>query len=377
MRALAQNPFRNIALALGISFILSAGATILLVWIESGGGFADVSSLWRWSLQYWSSAFVDDEGGTIKIVHEPFATFRNLSAGLFGLLGAIAVVAWLIGRKSLEIEGRVRLGSTASELEGELSGIIRQLRSHLDKNKKYSSFLREGHVALAAATTSDQIKKSILLLISENQRMLNDAEEYERSLASSRSQVAHLRVALAQTLQQTVRDALTSCFNRRYFDAALIKELKEAGQNATPVSLIIADIDHFKSINDRHGHPIGDEVLKQFADLLRNSVAKQDIVARYGGEEFAVILPKTNLVEATRVAGKMKGWLDNHQWLVRGSVKISKITASFGVSQWRPGETPAQLVKRADVNLYSSKSLGRNRVTADPDSVSKRKTAAG
>jgi diguanylate cyclase len=365
MRALVQNPWKNIALALAISLAVSASASLWIGWMEASSAASDVSSLWRWSLRSWSSVIVDADGQKIKIVHEPFATFRNFSLMLMGLVCAVACIARKLEAKAPETDLPAKLGTTTTQLDGEMGAIIRLVQGYLDKNRNYSHFLREGHTALASATTSDQIKKAIYLLISENQRMMQDTEEYERSLAESRSQIANLRTTLEETHEQTIRDALTSCYNRRYFDATLEKELKEAGQCATPVSLILADIDHFKSINDQHGHPIGDEALKHFADLLHNTVTKHDTVARYGGEEFAIILPKANLAQATRTAEKIKEWLNERQWLVKGGVRISKITASFGVSQWRPGERPLQLVKRADDNLYRSKSQGRNRVTAN------------
>lgn len=348
-----------------MSFALSAGASLWIGWMEAGGAASDMSSLWRWSLRSWSSMIVDADGQTIKIVHEPFATFRNFSLVAMGFICAVACIARKLEAKTPERDVPAQLGTTTVQLDGELGAIIRLVQGYLDKNRNYSYFLREGQTALVSAATADQIKRAIHLLISENQRMLQDSEEYERSLAESRSQIADLRTTLEETQAQTIRDALTSCYNRRYFDATLEKELKEAGQCATLVSLILADIDHFKGINDQHGHPIGDEVLKHFSDLLHNTVTKHDTVARYGGEEFAIILPKANLAQATRTAEKIKEWLNERQWLVKGGVRISKITASFGVSQWRPGERPLQLVKRADDNLYRAKSQGRNRVTAD------------
>ncbi len=127
----------------------------------------------------------------------------------------------------------------------------------------------------------------------------------------------------------------------------------------------MADIDHFKSINDRYGHPAGDEVLKWFSKILANNMKGRDTVARYGGEEFAIILPQTSLENAAMLAGQIRTQLEQQLWKKPGAANtLLRVTASFGVAQLADGEGTSGLIQRADAKLYESKAQGRNRVAA-------------
>lgn len=155
----------------------------------------------------------------------------------------------------------------------------------------------------------------------------------------------------------SITDTLTGLFNRRRLDEAYAHELDRAQRYAKPVSLIIGDVDHFKSINDTHGHQTGDEVLKTIADLLRNGVRAVDIVGRWGGEEFLVICPDTDLDGAVALAEKLRLSIETEPFAAIGSA-----TSSFGIAQYRAGESFKDTVARADTALYKAKINGRNRV---------------
>jgi diguanylate cyclase (GGDEF)-like protein len=163
----------------------------------------------------------------------------------------------------------------------------------------------------------------------------------------------------AELLART--DALTGLANRRAFDEAAEQEVERARRYNTPLALVMADLDHFKAINDRHGHHIGDRVLQHFAHVLSESVRNIDLVGRWGGEEFAILMPGTDLEEAAQVAERMRQAilaavppLDDHE---------CAYTASFGVAAFRV-DTPTMvsLLGRADTALYRAKENGRNRV---------------
>ncbi len=126
----------------------------------------------------------------------------------------------------------------------------------------------------------------------------------------------------------------------------------------------MADIDNFKKINDTFGHPVGDEVIKKFADLMAETTKDQGYVARYGGEEFAIVLPAMSGAQAAGIAEGIRKALETQRWGVRGGPKLGKVTASFGVSQLNDGEAPETLIEKADAKLYESKAAGRNRVSA-------------
>jgi diguanylate cyclase len=333
---------------------------------------ADLAALWSWSLDSWESTAVSPSGETLRVVHEPLALARNLVLASFGFVGLALSAPRLLemfGRAandSASGAGMGRLLSARKQLDGELDTILTLVRAHLENNQTYSAALRRGHSEIASpAASPDQVRAAIILLIAENQKMLRETEEYARNLDDSRRQIDELRATLAETQELNVRDSLTQVYTRRYFDTTLEREVRDAAANEGELSLIMADIDHFKKINDTHGHPIGDEVLKNFARTMTSHVEEKDTVARYGGEEFAIILPATGAAQARLLAERIRSEFETKKWAIKGGRPIGRITASFGVARLRPGEGSAGLIQRADAKLYVSKSGGRNRVSTD------------
>jgi two-component system cell cycle response regulator len=184
--------------------------------------------------------------------------------------------------------------------------------------------------------------------------------QLERSLRASNEQVRLL----------SITDALVGTYNRRYLNDELVREIERSQRYGRPLSAILADLDHFKRINDEYGHNVGDEVLRGFADLLRASIRQSDWVARYGGEEFVVVLPDTDLAGAAATAEKIRlGCASAPMPTANGRVAV---TASFGVAAITPQvdattATAATLLGRADAALYRSKNAGRNRVSSAAD----------
>ncbi|MBX9791246.1 MAG: diguanylate cyclase [Pirellulales bacterium] len=165
-----------------------------------------------------------------------------------------------------------------------------------------------------------------------------------------------------QTLQRQVTvDALTGVANRAEFDRAHERCLEQHQAVATPYSLILCDIDHFKSINDNHGHPAGDEVLRRFARLLESQCRDTDLIARYGGEEFAILCPDCALPAARARAENIRQLVARTEHTVLGD---RAATASFGVTSLADGESATQMLERADRALYDAKRGGRNCVVA-------------
>lgn len=158
-------------------------------------------------------------------------------------------------------------------------------------------------------------------------------------------------------------DQHTGCFNKTYFNNALDTEVKKCKLKGDPLSLIILDLDHFKSLNDNHGHDAGDFVLKELAALVRShGVRDRDIFARYGGEEFVILLPQTNIKNSYDIAERLRGLIESHKFVYED--KELPVTASIGLADYRPGVlTGTDLFKRADEAVYQSKESGRNKVS--------------
>lgn len=161
--------------------------------------------------------------------------------------------------------------------------------------------------------------------------------------------------------QQANTDALTGLANRRFVDSIVQSSLASQPVHFFPLSLIMCDIDHFKQLNDKFGHDIGDDVLKAIAQLFRQYLRQQDIASRFGGEEFLLILPHTKHADALLVAEKIRVQLEQQSLLVASPSYT--VTASFGVAECSQASDFNQAVKLADQQLYLSKRTGRNKVS--------------
>jgi diguanylate cyclase (GGDEF)-like protein len=178
-----------------------------------------------------------------------------------------------------------------------------------------------------------------------------------------------LRAANEENRRLSITDPLTGVFNRRYLMEQLPKEIDRASRYGRTLSTIMCDVDHFKKINDTHGHLTGDEVLKWFGSTLQKSLRNSDWIARYGGEEFVVVLPETNVVNAMTAAEHIRARIASTPFISASGDLQFPVTASFGVSGWREnvpkGATLDSLMARADAGVYASKAGGRNRVSME------------
>jgi diguanylate cyclase (GGDEF)-like protein len=164
--------------------------------------------------------------------------------------------------------------------------------------------------------------------------------------------------------RQALVDELTGLANRRQGDETLVAELARVERLGGPVGLILADLDDFKAVNDAHGHPTGDAVLRDFAEVLRETVREIDVAVRWGGEEFAVILPGSDVEGAADVAERVRVALAERSLASVDGARIH-LTASFGVAASAPGMTAHALVEAADDALYRAKRAGKDRVRAE------------
>jgi len=248
-------------------------------------------------------------------------------------------------------------------LDHEMAEIAKLVQGHLTSSENYSGSLKNTATSLDDMSSPAQVRAAIQVLLSENAKMRSETVKLNENLTQTRAQVRKLRASLEKSREKEMRDAMTNLANRRYFEISLAREIAEARTHGSPMCLVLIDIDHFKRINDTHGHIVGDDVLRYFAAILMSNVKGRDLAARYGGEEFALILPETRVEQAHALCRHIMEQLEKSRLVLsEGKKPIGQLTASFGISQYRHDDEPEQLLTRADEKLYEAKNAGRNRI---------------
>lgn len=242
------------------------------------------------------------------------------------------------GRPSVAYSERVSPGSTSHTGDSVIDAIEVPLRS---RNEEIGSFRMER----VQGTPFKPADREFMIMAGT-------------SLALSLTN-AHAHRSLEQ---MAMKDGLTNLFNRRAFDQFLGQEIKAAERYRSPLCLLLGDVDHFKAVNDRFGHPVGDALLKEVAVLLTESLREVDLIARYGGEEFAIILPRTDVASGTVLATRIRERIERHVFMIEGSP--IQLTISLGVAGFPSAtmRTREDLVDAVDRALYQAKAGGRNRV---------------
>jgi diguanylate cyclase (GGDEF)-like protein len=200
----------------------------------------------------------------------------------------------------------------------------------------------------------------LLLLSFAIKRMVGLEVERTRLARRQRQLESEQRTLRGQSEQlrhQATNDPLTGILNRTGLGEELSRVAQSGDENLFPLSLIFIDIDHFKRINDEHGHSVGDQVIKGMAELTRSHIQRQDLFARWGGEEFLLVCPLTRAHEAQRIAERLRQIVAGRVW--PGGIRV---TSSFGVSEAVAGEDLSETIRRADEAMYRAKQNGRDRV---------------
>jgi len=223
-------------------------------------------------------------------------------------------------------------------------------------------------LAIADSGDRDRMLRGLELGVND---FLSRPIDRNELLARARTQLRlkryadNLRNKVQQSIELALVDPLTGLNNRRFLESHLATMLDQAQRRRAPLSLMIFDIDHFKRVNDTHGHDCGDEVLKGFADRLRRVVRGGDLLCRLGGEEFIIVMANASTEIAAKVAERTRSAIQQEPFVIDKTGRTISITVSIGVAGRGPDGDPDSLYRRADRALYRSKSEGRNRVTAD------------
>ncbi|MEM5518831.1 GGDEF domain-containing protein [Henriciella sp. AS95] len=253
-----------------------------------------------------------------------------------------------------------RIGKKFSD---QMSNVVDLVAGGANANDDFEKKLNSIRADLPHQITQDGLKQILGRLLEENQQMAERSRALHDGLTKSQEQIAQLSTELDDVRKQSTRDSLTGIANRRSFDDHLEQSIEAATKTGESLCLVMADIDHFKTVNDTFGHPVGDDVLKVFAHLVRKNVKGRDLVARYGGEEFAIILPKTQAQAALKLIDGIREQFSQKRLLLRQSrEKLGQMTASFGIAAFETGLNAAEFIEKADVQLYRAKRTGRNKV---------------
>jgi len=260
------------------------------------------------------------------------------------------------------------LGTVNTKISGEIDQVMALVDSAMRSTSRHDASLSDVTRKLGGATDRDAVRNIVETLVQTASGMKRDNQSLEARLKSSKQEITQLRQNLETVRNESLLDPLTTLANRKFFDEALPRQIAETIATTEPLSLMLTDIDHFKSFNDTFGHLTGDQVLRLVAASVKQNVKGQDIAARYGGEEFAIVLPRTALREATTVADQIRRAVMSKELMRRSTGQhLGRITVSIGVATHRRGDTVNSLIERADACLYAAKRNGRNRVICETD----------
>jgi diguanylate cyclase len=269
-----------------------------------------------------------------------------------------------------QIKTTDRIDKVGARVIGEIDDVMKLITEALGVSASFDNSLSGASQKLAE--NRDQVKSVVESLVTSTREMRETNKALEDRLMLSKAEISNLQQSLEAIRAESLTDPLTGLGNRKYFDRSIEMAVQNALASGEPLSLLMFDIDHFKSFNDSYGHLTGDQVLRLVGMSLKQTIKGQDITARYGGEEFVVVLPNTALRQALTVADHIRRAIMSKELKKKSTGEIlGRVTISVGVSMLKPGDDTDSLIERADACLYAAKRNGRNRVIceADPEYV--------
>jgi len=262
-----------------------------------------------------------------------------------------------------------RIDAVGSQVKNEIDHVMAMIDTVAGTASTYSESLAGATAQLAISKDREGLRVIVENLVATTKAMERSNKQLEERLTASKKEINDLQANLEAVRTESLTDPLTQLANRKYFDITLEKAIADSAATGKSLSLMLTDIDHFKSFNDNFGHLTGDQVLRLVAMSVKNNVKGKDTAARYGGEEFAVVLPSTILRAAATVADHIRREVMSKELMKRSTGEhLGHVTISIGVATLRKSDTPQSLIERADACLYAAKRNGRNRVICETDS---------
>lgn len=261
-----------------------------------------------------------------------------------------------------------RIDKVGARVIGEIDEVMTVLSDALGMTGAYDTSLSGATEQLSSARSREQIKTIVEALLRSTGEMRETNKALEDRLTLSKNEISNLQQSLEAIRAESLTDPLTGLGNRKYFDRMIGVAVQGALASGEPLSLLLLDIDHFKSFNDSYGHLTGDQVLRLVGLSLKQTIKGQDITARYGGEEFAVVLPNTALRQALTVSDHIRRAVMAKELKKKSTGEIlGRVTISVGVAMLKQDDDTDTLIDRADACLYAAKRNGRNRVICEVD----------
>ena len=261
-----------------------------------------------------------------------------------------------------------RIDLVGSQVKGEIDQVMAMIDAAVGSATSYTESLAGATEQLVQSKDRDGLRTIVETLVQTTKAMEISNRSLEERLHASKQEINDLQENLEAVRTESLTDPLTQLANRKFFDSTLEKSIAEAVERNEALSLMLTDIDHFKTFNDNFGHLTGDQVLRLVAMSVKHNVKGKDTAARYGGEEFAVILPNTTLRAAVTVAEHIRRAVMAKELMKRSTGEnLGRMTISIGVATLRKADTGQSLIERADMCLYAAKRHGRNRVICQTD----------
>lgn len=255
----------------------------------------------------------------------------------------------------------VPLHLIAEKMETEVATAVAALEQACNNAASYNESLEAAQGQITKVPNMSGLIQLMTTLLTQTRAMSHQSRDVEKQLRQSWSEVSQLREQLEGARKEAMTDALTGLANRKMFDFVMRESAAEAMETGEKLSILMLDIDHFKVFNDTYGHHVGDQVLKLLASVLRESLKGQDTAARYGGEEFVVVLPRTSVIDAAKVAEKIRQRVAGKVVIHRKTQEqLGRVHVSIGVTSFMFGEPLRRFIERADRALYRAKRNGRN-----------------